>query len=198
MNPITSILSPNPSCVVPLWAAQAAAGIGCVVGGELVETAAAAGAIGYYAVRLQDDLMDEGIGDPAAIAVLSSAVLAAAQSTLGSMGLSARFWGWHSECDVALRRGDAVRSGGPQQSRMATTKPPSSGSWSGRVLSRCRELQYSTPSGLGRSDRTSNGWSWRRPVHSRWSTTSTMSQRTLRWATAPGYTRCSACTPAPR
>ena len=41
--------------------------------------------------------MDEGIGDPAAIAVLSSAVLTAAQSTLGSMGLSARFWGWHRE-----------------------------------------------------------------------------------------------------
>ncbi len=87
----------QPVVLVPLWAAQAAAGIGSGVTGELVETAAAAGAIGYYAVRLQDDLMDEGIGDPAAIAVLSSAVLTAAQSTLGSMGLSARFWSWHRE-----------------------------------------------------------------------------------------------------
>ena len=41
--------------------------------------------------------MDEGIGDPAAIAVLSSAVLTAAQSTLGSMGLGGRFWSWHRE-----------------------------------------------------------------------------------------------------
>lgn len=96
----------QPVVVVPLWAAQAAAGIGCVVGGELVETATAAGAIGYYAVRLQDDLMDEGIGDPATIAVLSSAVLAAAQSTLGSMGLSATFWGWHS--NVMLRYAEAA------------------------------------------------------------------------------------------
>ncbi len=51
--------------------------------------------------------MDEGIGDPAAIAVLSSAVLAAAQSTLGSMGLSATFWGWHR--DVMLRYAEAMQ-----------------------------------------------------------------------------------------
>ena len=97
----------QPIVLVPLWAAQAAAGIGEVVQGELVETAAAAGAIGYYAVRLQDDLVDEGIGDPAAIAVLSSAVLAAAQSTLGSMGLSTRFWDWHR--DVMLRYAEAMQ-----------------------------------------------------------------------------------------
>ncbi len=81
--------------------------MGNLVKGELVETAAAAGAIGYYAVRLQDDLMDEGIGDPAAIAVLSSAVLATAQSTLGSMGPSARFWVWHR--DVMLGYAEAMQ-----------------------------------------------------------------------------------------
>ncbi len=97
----------QPIVLVPRWAAQSAAVIGHVVEGDLVETAAAAGAIGYYAVRLQDDLMDEGIGDPAAIAVLSSAVLAAAQSTLGSMGLSARFWEWHR--DVLLGYAEAMQ-----------------------------------------------------------------------------------------
>jgi hypothetical protein len=85
----------QPIVLVPLWAAQATTAASGAVDGVIVETAAAAGAIGYYAVRLQDDLMDEKIGDPAAIAVLSSGVLAAAQSTLGSMGLSAQFWEWH-------------------------------------------------------------------------------------------------------
>jgi hypothetical protein len=97
----------QPIVLVPRWAAQAAAGVGATVDRGLVETAAAAGAIGYYAVRLQDDLVDEGIGDPAAVAVLSSAVLAAAQSTLGSMGPSVRFWEWH--CDVLLRYAEAMQ-----------------------------------------------------------------------------------------
>ena len=93
--------------LVPRWAAQAAAGVGEAVDGGVIETAAAAGAIGYYAVRLQDDLVDEGVGDPAAVAVLSSAVLAAAQSALGSMGLSVKFWEWQS--DVMLRYAEAMQ-----------------------------------------------------------------------------------------
>ena len=43
----------QPVVLVPLWAAQAAAGIGSGVMGELVETAVAAGAIGYCAVRFR-------------------------------------------------------------------------------------------------------------------------------------------------
>ncbi len=97
----------QPIVLVPRWAAQAAAGVGEAVDGGVIETAAAAGAIGYYAVRLQDDLVDEGIGDPAAVAVLSSAVLAAAQSALGSMGLSVKFWEWQS--DVMLRYAEAMQ-----------------------------------------------------------------------------------------
>ena len=97
----------QPIVLVPRWAAQAAAVVGKAVDRGLVEAAAAAGAIGYYAVRFQDDLVDEGIGDPAAVAVLSSAVLAAAQSTLGSMGPTVRFWEWH--CEVMLRYAEAMQ-----------------------------------------------------------------------------------------
>jgi hypothetical protein len=97
----------QPIVRAPLWAAQAVAASGGAVHKAMVETAVAAGAVGYYAVRLQDDLVDESIGDPGAIAVLSSAVLATAQSTLGSIGLSAGFWRWHS--GVMLRYAEAMQ-----------------------------------------------------------------------------------------
>ncbi len=97
----------QPIVLVPLWAAQAVTASGGAADEAMVETAAAAGAIGYYAVRLQDDLVDEEMGDPGAIVVLSSAVLASAQSRLGSIGLSPGFWRWHS--GVMLRYAEAMQ-----------------------------------------------------------------------------------------
>lgn len=69
---------------LPLWVARALGSWGQPVAPERVERALESAALGYLAVRLQDDWMDEGTGpDPAQVLFLSQALLVRHLALLG-------------------------------------------------------------------------------------------------------------------
>ena len=86
----------QPILLVPIWAAEAARNAGSGVAPEVVDDAVGASVLGYHAVRLQDDFVDEGRGEATEILLLSTAVLSRAQALLARRVTSPVFWDWYS------------------------------------------------------------------------------------------------------
>ncbi|WP_437511747.1 geranylgeranyl pyrophosphate synthase [Sorangium sp. So ce1099] len=97
---------------------------------ELAEAAA----VGYLHVRIEDDLLDEGLGDPGAAVLLSGALFARHQALLArSLARGSAFWGLFEE--VWLGYGEAMllerrlhQGGGPRDAAafrrvLARTRP---------------------------------------------------------------------------
>ena len=125
VHPTTSTLSHSPSCSYRRWAAQAAAAIGHIVvegvSSSKQQWLPGRSAITWYGSRTTS--WTRGSVIRAAIAVLSSAVPAAAQSETRLDGPQRQLLGVAQGCVVGLRRGDAVRGSDPGQSGGTTTRP---------------------------------------------------------------------------
>lgn len=81
----------QPIVAVPTWADEAIGGIGAAS----LEAAVGASVIGYHALRLQDDLADEGIGEPVPTLLLSAAAISRAEGLLARFVADDRFWRAH-------------------------------------------------------------------------------------------------------
>lgn len=82
-----------PVIQLPVWAAQAARRRGARIADAAVMDAVEAAALGYLHVRLQDDLLDEGVGEPAEVSLLATALLLRHEALLRrSAGTRQAFW----------------------------------------------------------------------------------------------------------
>lgn len=98
---------------LPLWVATRAAGpepahdAGSPALPPLAVDLAEAAAFGYLHVRIEDDLLDEGVGEPGAAVLLSGALFARHQALLArSLPPGSAFWGLFEE--VWLGYGEAM------------------------------------------------------------------------------------------
>ena len=89
----------QPVLLLPLWAAQLACQVGSDPGVVAVESAVESALVGYLHVRVQDDWLDEGVGEPAQVLLLSTALLVRHQVALARVcGACLPFWELFAEC----------------------------------------------------------------------------------------------------
>ncbi|MDC0683261.1 geranylgeranyl pyrophosphate synthase [Sorangium atrum] len=130
-----------PVLELPLWVATRPGGpplardAGSPALPPLAVDLAEAAAVGYLHVRIEDDLLDEGVGEPAATVLLSGALFARHQTLLARVlpGGSA-FWGLFEE--VWLGYGEAMLL----ERRLHRGAGPQDGATFRRVLARSRPL----------------------------------------------------------
>ncbi len=106
-----------PVVELPVWAAAAAARAGHPVRPGVIAAAVRSAAMGYLSVRLQDDLLDEGLGAPGPTMLLADALRAEHAAALGAIGgpgvwaLYAEVWTAYAEAmlhERALHDGAGV------------------------------------------------------------------------------------------
>ena len=106
-----------PTLELPRWAGALAARRGRPVAAPRLEEAAEAAAAGYLHVRLHDDFIDEGRGDPAVVMLLAEALLVHHQALMAALLPSgSAFWGqqratWLAYHEAMLRERRGHRDG---------------------------------------------------------------------------------------
>lgn len=87
-----------PVLQLPLWVARAAARRGRPIPTAAVEDLVESAAVGYLHVRVQDDLLDEGLGRPAQAMLLAEALLVRHGALIArAVGASERFWAYYEQ-----------------------------------------------------------------------------------------------------
>ncbi|WP_437870017.1 geranylgeranyl pyrophosphate synthase [Sorangium sp. So ce363] len=130
-----------PVLELPLWVATRPGGPALALDAgspalpPLAVDLAEAAAVGYLHVRIEDDLLDEGVGEPGATVLLSGALFARHQALLArSLPGGSAFWGLFEE--VWLGYGEAMLL----ERRLHRGAGPRDGATFRRVLARSRPL----------------------------------------------------------